>query len=386
MAKSIPALITPAVLKWARNLDGITIEDAAKHLKVSIEKIESWENGETHPSLNQAKKLAKFYRIPFAYLYLPDEPRKIKRLDKVDYRTFGNSGVDDYSRELRWLIRDIEERRDTIIEIYRESDRVPKSLQISYPINTDEKKLANAIRTFLDLDYSVQKKFRKADKALAYCISKLEEKDFLIFQAAKIAPSEMRGLSIAYETFPIIVLNRKDEQSARFFTLFHELVHIFTQTSGICNDMTNKSAYQLELFCNRIAGYALVPDEFLLLNTNLTNIEQYGIDDTNIYAIARDFGVSKEVIINRLWNTSIIDQQTYYSTLNRYSEEYKNFKSKQQKGFLPPAMDKGTQVGKLYAKTILSAYYSEKITPREASQCLLGLKIQHFSTIERWCF
>ena len=386
MAKSIPALITPAVLKWARNLDGITIEDAAKHLKVSIEKIESWENGETHPSLNQAKKLAKFYRIPFAYLYLPDEPRKIKRLDKVDYRTFGNSGVDDYSRELRWLIRDIEERRDTIIEIYRESDRVPKSLQISYPINTDEKKLANAIRTFLDLDYSVQKKFRKADKALAYCISKLEEKDFLIFQAAKIAPSEMRGLSIAYETFPIIVLNRKDEQSARLFTLFHELVHIFTQTSGICNDMTNKSAYQLELFCNRIAGYALVPDEFLLLNTNLTNIEQYGIDDTNIYAIARDFGVSKEVIINRLWNTSIIDQQTYYSTLNRYSEEYKNFKSKQQKGFLPPAMDKGTQVGKLYAKTILSAYYSEKITPREASQCLLGLKIQHFSTIERWCF
>ena len=259
-------------------------------------------------------------------------------------------------------------------------------MQISYPTYSDEKQLANAIRAFLDLDFSVQIKFRKAETTLAYCISKLEEKEFLIFQASKIAPSEMRGLSIAYDTFPIIVLNRKDEQSARLFTLFHELVHIFTRTSGICNDMTNKSAYQFELFCNRIAGYALVPDEYLLMDSNLVNIQKYGIDDTYIYAIAKNFGVSREVIINRLWSISIIDQKTYYSTLNRYSEEYKNFKAKQKKGFLPPAMDKGTQVGKLYAKTILSAYYSEKISPREASQCLLGLKIQHFSTIERWCF
>ena len=318
MAKSIPAIITPSVLKWARNLDSITVEDAAKHLNVTVEKIDSWESGEAFPTLNQAKKLAKYYRIPFAYLYLPDEPHKTKRLDKVDYRTFGNSGVGDYSRELRWLIRDIEDRRDTIVDLYRESEIAPKSLQISYSTQTDEKELANAIRSFLDLDYAVQKKFRKPEAALYYCISKLEEKDFLIFQASKVSPSEMRGLSIAYDSFPIIVLNRKDEQSARLFTLFHELVHIFTRTSGICNDMTNKSAYQLELFCNRIAGFALVPDEYLLTNPNLLSIQQYGIDDTHVYAIARDFGVSKEVIINRLWNNSIIDQSTYYSTLNRY--------------------------------------------------------------------
>ena len=29
--------------------------------------------------------LAKQYRIPFAYLYLPDAPQKTKRLEKVDY-------------------------------------------------------------------------------------------------------------------------------------------------------------------------------------------------------------------------------------------------------------------------------------------------------------
>ena len=44
---------------------------------------------------------------------------------------------------------------------------------------------------------------------------KLEEQDFLIFQAAKVQPEEMRGLSVAYDTFPIMALNRKDEPSAR---------------------------------------------------------------------------------------------------------------------------------------------------------------------------
>lgn len=63
---------------------------------------------------------------------------------------------------------------------------------------------------------------------------------------------------------------------------------------------------------------------------------------------------------------------------------YKNKKKKD--GFIPPALDKGTQVGKLYAKTILSAYHSDKISPRDASGYLLGLKVKHFSTIERWCY
>ena len=35
MAKSIPAIITPEVLAWARNLDGITIDDIAAKLHTS---------------------------------------------------------------------------------------------------------------------------------------------------------------------------------------------------------------------------------------------------------------------------------------------------------------------------------------------------------------
>lgn len=389
MAKSISAIVTPEVLQWARGLDRISVDEIALKLKVDVAKIEAWENGSEYPTLPQAKGLAKQYRVPFAYFYLPDTPQKTKRLDKVDYRTFGNWRIEEMSRELRWFLRDIEERRDTMVELYQESELEPIPFTLNSSVDSTEETFAMQLRNILSLSDDVQIKFRKPEVALSYCIAKLEEQDFLVFQAAKIHPDEMRGLSVAYDTFPIIALNRKDEPSARLFTLLHELVHIVTRTSGICNDMSQDKSRvgQMELFCNKIAGLTLVPTEHLKLSKHIQSIQQYGLDDTYISALARDFAVSREVILHRLWDIGIIEKTTYFDILNRYSGEYIAYKSKKKAdGFLPPALDKGTQVGKLYTKAVMSAYHADKLSPREASNYLLGLRVKHFGAIERWCY
>lgn len=320
---------------------------------------------------------------------MPDTPQKTKRLDKVDYRTFGNWGVGEMSRELRWFLRDIEDRRDTMIALYKEEEIEPIPLALNISADTAEDVFATQIRSFLSLTNQLQIKLRKPEAALAYCISKLEEQDFLIFQAAKVRPEEMRGLSIAYEEFPIIALNRKDEPSARLFTLFHELVHVLSRTSGICNDLSQDKDQinQIELFCNKIAGLALVPTMQLKQNKYVSLIQQYGFDDIYVNALARDFAVSKEVVLHRLWDIGVIERTTYFDTLKRYSEEYIVYKKqKKQDGFLPPALDKGTQVGKLYAKTVITAYHADKLSSRETSNYLLGLRVKHFGAIERWCY
>ncbi len=389
MGKSIPAIVTPEVLSWARGLDKITVDEIAKIMKVDVAKVLAWEDGSEYPTFVQAKNLAKQYRVPFAYFYLPDTPKKTKRIDKVDYRTFGNLGVEEMSRELRWFIRDIEDRRDTMIELYDQVQVKPNVLTLNISVGTTEEKFANQIRTFLSLTNELQIKFRKPEVALSYCISKLEEKDFLIFQAAKIQPEEMRGLSLAYELFPVIALNRKDEPSARLFTLLHELVHILSRTSGICNDMNIDGNVQskLELFCNKVAGLSLVPTEQLIQNRNFIFIQQYGIDKMHVSALARDFAVSREVILHRLWDVKIISRKTYFEILDNYSEEYLAYKKRKKvDGFLPPALDKATQVGRLYTKTVLSAYNADKLTPREVSNYLLGLRVTQFRAIERWCY
>lgn len=159
MAQSIPALVTPEVLQWARGLDRITVEEIARKLKVDVSKIQSWENGSEYPSLVQAKALAKQYRIPFAYLYLPGTPQKTKRLEKVDYRTFGNWGPFDMSREFRWFLRDIEDRRDSMLDLYAEAEIVAKPFTTRIQTDIPEEMFAMHIREFLGLTEEIQVKF-----------------------------------------------------------------------------------------------------------------------------------------------------------------------------------------------------------------------------------
>lgn len=138
MAKSIPAIVTPEVLKWARELDKISELEIAEKIKVDVAKIRNWEAGDEYPSLTQAKKLAKQYRVPFAYFYLPDIPQKTKRMEKVDYRTFGNWKNGEMSRELRWFLRDIEERRDIMIDLYKEEEVIPNTFSFSMETTSKE--------------------------------------------------------------------------------------------------------------------------------------------------------------------------------------------------------------------------------------------------------
>lgn len=388
MAKSIPALITPEVLAWARTLDSISVGEIAAKLKVETSIIQDWESGGSNPTIKQAKELAKLYRVPFAYFYLPDIPKKVKRIEKTDYRTFGNIG-DSFvmSRELRWLLRDVEERREAMLSLYEE-ERTVVSFPLKLHNDAKEAEIVAAIRNLLGLTPQKQITFRKPEVALAHCISMLENYDVLVFQATKIDTNEMRGMSMAYDEMPIIVLNRKDEPSARLFSLCHELAHIVTRTSGICNDFSTTSQNQIEweLACNRIAGKVLVPIELLAMHKSIQSIRQYGFDDSYVMTMARDYAVSKEVIIHALWDMKIITKQMYFDTLNRYSEEYKQFASHKKKGFLPPATDVVSQVGKLYARTVLGAFYSERISARDTSGYLLNLKVKHFQQLERRCY
>ena len=387
------AFVTPEVIAWARKLDGINVEDAAKVASVKTEQIMIWEQGEALPSVTQAKKLAKKYRVPYVYFFLPSPPDKYKRPKNADYRTFVDTMFPTWpSPELSFLLRDVMERRDVMIEMYSE---------LKYDINpfnsyldlekSDENFISEFIRNLVDLTKDRQFKFRKSEEAFRYYLQAFEKLGILVFQAAKIDSSEMRGISIYEDTFPIIVINRKDEVSARIFTMFHELVHIITRTPGICDTMNNfsqKSIKEIEIMCNRIAAKVLVPEELLRQSKYFVEMKEYGWKDGYIRKLANDFAVSKEVIIGRLHEIGFIKRDFYLKKLKQFSTEYLEYarRAKKKDGFLPPSIDISSQVGKLYARTVLNAFNQEIISPKAASGYLSGLRLQHFEKIERWCF
>lgn len=77
-SKSIPAYITPSVLRWARESMGYAIDDVANHLNKKKETVEAWEQDETKifPTYNQLRKLAQFYKRPIAVFYFPKPPQE----------------------------------------------------------------------------------------------------------------------------------------------------------------------------------------------------------------------------------------------------------------------------------------------------------------------
>jgi Zn-dependent peptidase ImmA (M78 family)/DNA-binding XRE family transcriptional regulator len=385
------ALVTPKMLIWARERISMSTKLAAEVIGVKEEKYLSWEQGEKLPTVNQAKKFANKVKIPYAWFFLDAPPKKYRLPKNTDYRTFSNQSILLYSLELQYLLADVSMRRDAMIELYNQMD-IPVSRFDQYlDIKTnDNDTIAQAIRNLLGITLERQKKFKNSYEAYNYYVEALSRIGILVFQAAKIDKVVMRGMSIYDPIFPIIVVNRKDEYNARIFTLMHEFVHILTRTPGICDtiDLEMQSHFEIEIRCNRIAAEVLVPTNALLSNSQWIEIQKNGWDDYLIQKISKVFSVSREVIIGRLMTLGKIENNFYYEKLLQYTHEYEEYERKKNKknGFLPQPKDICSQVGKLYARTVMSAYNQELITPRDASQFFSGLKVQHFDKVERWCF
>ena len=62
MAKSIPALVDPRLLSWARESARLSVFDLAAALDLPAERIVAWEGGTAHPSVAQLRKLNGFFR------------------------------------------------------------------------------------------------------------------------------------------------------------------------------------------------------------------------------------------------------------------------------------------------------------------------------------
>ena len=122
---------------------------------------------------------------------------------------------------------------------------------------------------------------------------------------SRVEPDEFRGIAIAEQFAPRIVINSYDTKVARPFTLAHELAHIFLGFSGV----SNQNAFELqrlhksiEQFCNSVAAELLVPERSIrqAWNGQDGDLEQF------IRRMARNLHVSEEVIARRLYDLGLI--------------------------------------------------------------------------------
>ena len=211
---------------------------------------------------------------------------------------------------------------------------------------------------------------------------KVESQGVLVFQAKSIALTEMRGYSIAESPLPVVVVNRKDAYAGRAFTLIHEFAHLMLRASGVCNlelgpNRTTREQ-RTEIFCNHVAGAVLVPKSRFLAEQSVRRHKGYSWKDEELELVARNFSVSREVILRRALILGLTDEEFYSLKREQLLREYE-VRTKGE-GFIPPHTDVLSLSGKPFVKLVLNSYYSDKITASDVSE-YLGFKLQHLEKI-----
>ena len=389
MPKSVKALITPEVLKWAREKRiKLEIDYAAKKLKIDMEHLEAWENGTEQPTFAQLKKIAKLYRTHISIFYLPEPPIDFQTL--TDYRVLPEQIAIDEEQVYRLNANIVEayERREMLIELYELLEQPTPEITLNVEGGTDQKRAAEKITEFLAFNRAQLQQANDPYAALKFWKQTVEAKGVLVCQTSvnthlSVELETVRGFCIAQKPFPVIVVNPKDSPYGRIFTLIHELVHIALGESVIQNtDFEEENTPNLdpiEVFCNQVAADVLVPENELLETVNLEMLEE------DLPRISKFFHVSPEVIMRRLLTLRKISRRNYYMYRNRQLAMYRNAPARTG-GAAPYHNRLLNTSGEYFARTAFTAYYEQKITRAELASVLSNCDTKHLAKIESAIF
>jgi Zn-dependent peptidase ImmA (M78 family)/transcriptional regulator with XRE-family HTH domain len=384
MTERILALIEPALLEWARTCVNMSLEQAASRVSIKPEKLASWEDGISQPSIPQLRKLANVYRVPIATFYMGKPPYRYTIMR--DFRRAAESGVVSFSTELILEVQNAHYLREKALELYELLDlnvpMPPARIQMTQEIES----IASRIRNMLGISRHAQVNLPSNYEALRFWKNALEEKGILVLQSLSVSVDEMRGFSIGLMPLPCVVVNAHDWVLARVFTVIHELIHVLLHTDGICDlfdDSQDQEKKFIERFCNYVAGAVLVPAEYLMLENQ---IRYYGIgeewSDEDIGDLADKYKVSREVLVRRLLICGRVTPDFY----QQKREEYMRARHRETGGGWPsPATDAIRGLGEPYIRLIYSAYNNGLITLSDMSD-FLGVRTKHFDRIEREVF
>lgn len=348
------------MMKWAREYAGFVggyEEELPKQIR---DKYESWESGEKVPTWNQLNEVSKKFNVPTAYFFMKSPPIVDSMPDLINYRTLNTDSI--YKRTSPNLISNIyksQNRREIYMELSEElgEDITPFAVP---DLKRDKVLFSKYIRKTLDVSLNVQKSWHRSSDAVHYNFLNqwkeiLNEKlGLLVFESENVNVLEMSGLCIMHNKVPIILLNGKDAVNARIFTLFHELTHLLCGQSAICGDDINKSE---EIFCNSVAGEFLVPLDDLSQNFD-------SLSDKSVNDLANSYGVSREVILRRLFDGNFISRQDYDNHIGKLN--IPNLKSKKSSGNYLNNQIKYN--GRPYYSILLDAYDAGIISSLEFSR------------------
>jgi Zn-dependent peptidase ImmA (M78 family)/transcriptional regulator with XRE-family HTH domain len=225
------APIRPAVLRWARESAGMTIDEAARRVGITPARLEGAEAGGDPLTLNQARKAAEVYDRPFATLFLPDAPAE--EPVEVQFRRFRDAPALPWPPAMRALARRVPAIQEEADDLFAAMDDEPSWPAIAdfFRTTDDVSRLADRLREQVAVSLEDQKTAARVDpqgfRVFRVWREAIENTGLLVLQDGSLELDDMRGFASPHSRVPAIILNTNDDVRARLFTLLHELAHLF---------------------------------------------------------------------------------------------------------------------------------------------------------------
>lgn len=381
-----PALITGDVIKWARDRLGLTQEQVADELGVSIkaEHIDQWEKEKSRPDFRKAQKLAVALHIPFGYLFLSVRPKNDVRIP--DLRTVGSRPITEFSPNLLDQLRNLLLKQEWYRDYATEEGRKPLAFIGRFNINSSYEKVAADI----GLELGINAEFRAAasnwEAFLTKFMGNAEAAGILVIRSGVVASAsqrplsvkEFRGFVLSDPIAPLVFINGADSTSAQAFTLAHELAHLWIGKSGISNPNPKKRSADevnvIERFCNQVAAELLVPHTEFLPRWK----DRVAVED-NVKALVRYFRVSTHVILRQAFEQDKISRHEYEERIQIEEDRFQEQKAEKEGGgnFYRTIRVRNSR---LLVASVLDAIQTSRVSLRDAAT-LLGCKVSTLKNV-----
>jgi Zn-dependent peptidase ImmA (M78 family)/DNA-binding XRE family transcriptional regulator len=366
------AVITPELLRWARERRGLSYAEIARSLHVGVEIVRAWELGESFPPFGKAQNLAKLLRVPFGYLFLSKPPHDVPPIP--DFRTIEDRAPATLSPDFVDVCNQVLRKQEWYRE-YCEQNSVPALDFVNrFRIDTETDRIAEKIRESLSIDAELRRSCRDWSSYLTRLSHNAQDSGILVMRSGIVGSDttrpldveEFRGFAIADPFAPVVFINSRDAIAAQIFTLLHEISHIWIGQSGISNpDPADLSAHKFEEFCNEVAAEVLVPKDDFEAAWSTTPP-----GDAFLLGVARIFWVSTLVVLRRAYELDKIARDEFFRLVKK--EKEKKFSRKKGKG--------GNSLTNMLARNsrrltsgVLSALRENQLLYRDAAN-LLGVR------------
>ena len=380
MTRSIPALIHPSLLVWARKNAGLRPEEAAAKAGINPQTLQEWEAGTDRPSIPQLRKLGEVYKRPLAVFFLPEPPKGFD--PQREFRRLAGISPQAESPKLRLALRMALLRREVAREIYeRLGEPIPAVTASVHPAE-DPEIVGQRLRDLLGITWQTQVEWPNPYAALNGWRDAIERVGVLVFQTGGVDLKEMRGTGISSGPLPVILLNNADAPHGRIFTLLHEFVHILLANGGHRTSVMEGKRFPedqvLENASNRFAAAALMPKSELLAEAS-EYPKIFNGEERELRRLANRIKASPEAILRRLVSLHRVPADVYERKRKAWLE-HPWFPSPQSEGGPPIETKVIAAVGRSFVSLILEGYQRNAISSASVSDCL-GVQLKYLDRI-----